>query len=218
MTSKRNMDILPGILAYEENDFKQQILYKPLRAVASMFHIDILDGTLVNAHCWGDPQVIARWGDLPDIELHCMVNDPLAVAEHWHHYLPALKRVIVHQEIGSRLEKTIAGLRTLELQVALAVNPKTPVDHAHGFDIDNLMIMGVEPGQSGQTFLGEPILAKIRRARCLFPDLPVAVDGGVSLTTISAIQQAGASRCVATSALWKAENPVEAYQDLMTKA
>jgi ribulose-phosphate 3-epimerase len=211
------LNILPGILAYTETDFQEHMQYAPLRTVAPMFHIDILDGTLVHAQSWGDPQTIAHWGELPDIELHCMVNDPLTVAQDWHKHIPTLKRVIVHQEIGARLKQTLAELRTLNLQIALAVNPKTPVDHARECDIDSLMIMGVEPGKSGQTFLGEPILAKIRRARSLFPNLPLAVDGGVSLTTIRAIAGAGANRCVATSALWKAENPVEAYQELFSK-
>jgi ribulose-phosphate 3-epimerase len=182
-----------------------------------MFHVDVLDGSLFNATCWADANVIGSWGQLPDIELHCMVQDPVAVAEAWHHHVPSLKRVIVHFEIGRPLTNAVTRLRALGVEVVLAINPTTLVDDIAGSPIDALMVMGVEPGKSGQAFLGEPILAKLRRAKSLFPNLLIEVDGGVSSTNIGALMHIGVSRCVASSALWKAENPAEAYEELLSK-
>jgi len=211
------MEILPGVLAYNESDFKKCLLHPELRQFAATFHVDVLDGSLFNATCWADPQVVGSWKNLPGIELHCMVQNPLSVAEAWHDHVPNLKRVIVHREIGRSLSAVVTGLRAMQIEVVIAVNPSTPVDEIARLPIDALMVMGVEPGASGQAFLGEPILSKMRRARALFPNLTLTIDGGVSEATISDISQTGASRCVASSALWKAEKPAEAYKELLNK-
>jgi ribulose-phosphate 3-epimerase len=212
------MEILPGVLAYDAIDFRKRLTHPGLRQAASAFHVDVLDGSLFNATCWADAQVVGSWKNLPDIELHCMVQNPLAVAEVWHKHVPSLKRVIVHREIGSHLPQVITQLRHFNVEVVVAVNPRTPVDDIARLPIDALMVMGVEPGKSGQKFLGEPILAKLRRARALFPNLRLAVDGGVSEATLGTLVHTGVSRCVASSALWKAENPAEAYENLLNKS
>ncbi len=211
------MDILPGVLAYDEIDFKQRILHPELRKVAETFHVDVLDGSMFGANCWADAKTVGTWKNLPDIELHLMVRNPLKVAENWYDHVSAFKRVIVHYEIGKPLIETVKTLKALRLEVVIAINPITPVDVIKDLDIDALLIMGVEPGKSGQPFLGEPILAKIRRAHTLFPKLTIEVDGGVNSSTIKQIKLAGASRCVASSWLWKAENPTEAYSELQSK-
>lgn len=211
------MEILPGVLATDELDCKQKLLHPRLQKVAKLFHVDVLDGSMFNNTCWADPEIVGSWSGLPHIELHCMVQNPLPVAEAWYKHVPTLKRVIVHKEVGRSLKHVIAELSQLELEVIVALNPDTPVDEILNLPVDALTIMGVQPGKSGQPFLGEPILSKVKRARVLLPDCPLELDGGVSEKTISQIAQAGVTRCVASSALWKAENPVEAYENLLTK-
>lgn len=211
------MELLPGVLAYDETDFQKRLLHPALRSVASMFHVDVLDGSLFNATCWADASTVGRWENLPGIELHCMVQNPLPVAEAWKQHVPTLKRVIVHREIGRSLTEVLTRLRALEVEVVVAVNPSTPVDEIARLPIEALMVMGVEPGKSGQAFLGEPILSKIRRAKSLFPNLMLEVDGGVSEGTIRPLFNAGVRRYVASSALWKAENPADAYKNLLNK-
>ena len=212
------MQILPGVLAYDEDDFRQRLTHPGLRATTDMFHIDVLDGSLFGKTCWAEPNIVGQWKNLPAIELHCMVQDPLAVAKSWHEYVHTLQRVIVHAEISQPIMPIITHLRAMRLEVGIAVCPNTPIDDLVRLPIDVLMLMGVEPGLSGQAFLGEPILAKIRRAKVLSPQLVLAVDGGVNLITISPITKAGATRVVASSDLWRAENPAEAYTALKHKS
>lgn len=211
------MEILPGILATDELDCKQKLLHPRLQKVAKMFHVDVLDGSMFANACWADPKVVGSWSGLPHIELHCMVQNPLPVAEEWYKHVATLKRIIVHKEIGRSLEHVLAELSQLDLEVLVAINPDTPVDEVVNFPFDALTVMGVQPGKSGQLFLGEPILSKLKRARVLLPGAPLELDGGVSEMTIQNIAQAGATRCVASSALWKAENPVEAYENLLSR-
>lgn len=211
------MEILPGVLAYDETDFRKRLLHPELRSVASIFHVDVLDNTLFPFTCWADPTVVGHWKNLPDIELHCMVRDPIGITEAWKRYVPTLKRTIVHYEVGHHLPTIVTKLRATGVEVVVAISPNTRVDDIARLPIDGLLIMGVEPGASGQPFLGEPILSKIRRAKSLFPQLTLAVDGGISEKTITAISTAGANRCVVSSGLWKAENPAEAYKNLLNK-
>lgn len=210
-------DLLPGVLAYDEQDFYDRLMHPELLARAKMFHIDILDGSLFNAKSWADPSIVGSWTGIRELELHCMVQNPLPVIEAWKTQVPNVRRVIVHAEIGRNLQKTIMTYKNTGLEVVVAVNPDTPVDGISGLPIDGLMIMGVQPGKSGQPFLGQPILAKLRRARSLFPNLRLALDGGVSLDTIADIQKAGAERGVASSALWKGVSPGEDYDNLLRK-
>lgn len=213
------MEILPAVLTHDEKDFSARLLNAGLRQRAKTFHVDILDGSLFHTTCWADPQVIGTWPNLPNIELHAMVYHPLRLARAWEH-IPSLKRIIVHREIGDHLREIIPDLKERGLEIVMAVNPRTEVDSVADYleMIDGIQIMGVEPGKSGQTFLGEPILAKIRRAKALFPNVPIAVDGGVRTNLVHDLAQAGAKRIVAATALWEAADPGEIFDELVARA
>lgn len=212
------MEIIPAVLTNDPKDFKARLLHPELSRRAKMFHVDILDGSLFKTTCWADPEVVSGWSNLPDIELHAMVYHPVRVARAWE-VVPSVKRIIVHVEIGEHLKAILPQLKERGLEVVLAINPKTVVDVASDFvtEIDGLQIMGVEPGESGQAFLGEPILSKLRRARALFPALPIAVDGGVRAELVHDLLKAGANRIVAASALWQAVDPGEAFDELKNR-
>jgi ribulose-phosphate 3-epimerase len=210
-------ELLPGILAYSEADFKAQLLYPGLKQLAPTFHVDILDGSMFGAKCWADPSIVGQWANLPAIEIHCMVSEPDKHIEAWHKHVPSLKRAIIHQHTRQATVPLLKQLNAYKLELGLAINPHDSIERLPAELMDVLMLMGVEPGKSGQSFLGEPILAKIRRGKKLYPGLKLALDGGISFTTVTAIMQAGANRLVASSAIWKEENPLEACQNLLEK-
>lgn len=213
----KTFDVLPGVLAYDEGDFKKRLLHAGLNQVANTFHVDVLDGSMFGAKCWAEASIVGTWKKLPNIELHCMVQDPMSVVEPWKRYVPSLKRVIVHREIHRPLSPILETLKLMNLETVIAINPETQVDEIKNLLIDGLLIIGVHPGASGQPFSGEAILSKIKRARKLFPELLIEVDGGVSTDNLRSIVQAGAKRCVATSALWKSANPEEEFELLLSK-
>lgn len=210
------MEITPAILAHDEADCKAKLFHPGLRKVAKRFHIDVLNNTLVPKTCWADPKVIGSWADLPEIEIHLMVSDPMQHVVAWSTKIPTLKNVIIHAE-AIRNPNICSQLDSMKLGVTLAVNPETPVeawDDIPGCPSE-LLIMGVKPGASGQEFMEEIALAKIRRARALFPDLNIVVDGGVNTKSIQAIAKAGATRVIAASALWSSAAPQEALDELL---
>ncbi len=210
------IEILPAILARDAADCQAKLCHAGLHNVANTFHIDILDGTMFDATCFADPHVIANWSNLPNIELHLMIHNPLPVIELWHSLIPSLKRVIIHAELARPLGAILERAKSLNLEVGLALNPETSLDRIehHLHHLDCVQIMGVHPGVSGRTFLGEEVLAKIRRCHGLHQNLIIQVDGGVSQKTAKTLVDAGASRLIAGSALWSAINPVDAYTQL----
>lgn len=216
MTIEDMCTILPGVLAHDEQDFKAHIMHRGLRAVAPVWHVDILDGTMFDATCWADAAIVGAWKDLPEIEIHVMSQNPLPHVEAWTKHVPQMRRAILHAEIARPLGAIVE--RVPGIRFTLALNPETDVDvpHAHYHLFDRVQLMGVHPGASGKPFLGEPVYSKIRRLTARYPRFAGAidVDGGVGPATIHALRTAGASRFVTSSALWSAADPAEAYQEL----
>lgn len=210
------MYVTPAILAHSEEDAKAKLFHPELKNVARRFHIDVLDGSLFGASSWADPNIIGEWNDLPEIEVHLMVANPILHAVSWKTAVPTLKNVIVHAEIPRPIQKVCAQIKLMQLSVSLAINPETMIETLGQYKahIDELLIMGVHPGKSGQAFLGDPILSKISRAHALHPTLPIAVDGGIDKRVIRLLAQAGASRFIASSAIWSAASPKDALEDL----
>lgn len=210
------MQITPAVLAESEADCKTKLFHPGLRKVAKRFHIDVLDNTLVRKTCWANPGIIGSWPNLPEIEIHLMVTHPSRHATVWKTKVPTLKNVIIHAESITDPVRTCEKMNLMGLSVTIAVNPETEIE---AFDdmagcADELLIMGVHPGASGQAFLEDIALSKIRRARAVFPHVPIVVDGGVNTKSIQAIKKAGASRVIAASALWSSHAPEEALEGL----
>lgn len=210
------MTILPAVLAQTEAECKAHLFHRGLRAVAPMWHVDVLDGSMFGATCWADPSVIGDWENLPDIEIHIMTHNPLPIIDAWHAAVPTLRRVIFHAEVARPLGAIIERAKSMRLETGLALNPETRLERVehHLHDLDTVQMMGVSPGASGRPFAGDSVLAKIRRSKSLFPQLMVSVDGGVNPENIGAIATAGAERVVCSSALWSAANPEDAYREL----
>lgn len=210
--------ILPAVLAYSEHDFKARIMHPGLRRVAPVWHVDILDGSMFHATCWADAAIVGNWKDLPEIEIHVMAQNPLPHIQTWRQHVPQMTRAIVHAEVARPLGAIVE--RVPGVPFTLALNPETDVvvPHEHYHLFDRVQIMGVHPGASGQPFLGEQILAKVRRLAARYPrflvEHAIDVDGGVAVDNARALHAAGASRLVVSSALWAAADPVEAYHEL----
>lgn len=213
--------ILPGILVNSPEALRDRLTFSGFWTKDMTAHIDVLDGSIFGTTCCHDAMIVAplysTGADMPNIELHCMVRDPLPIITSWKRLVPQVIRASIHAEIDRPLDDAFARIRELAIECGLALNPETSPDvllalHAAP---DYVLVMGVHPGASGQTFLGEPILSKIRRIRSQYPSLPLCVDGGVSEQTLPAILHAGASSAVATSAIWNTKHPKESYEHLI---
>lgn len=228
--------ILPGILEYTSQDFQEKLFFPGFWKPGMTAHIDILDGTMFGATCFCDPVSLAQLAQgsnlpiaqgviadrptlplpLPLIELHLMTQNPLPIIQQWKSLIPQTIRAIIHAEINRPLQPLLNEIKRLNLETGIALCPKTNTEIIESFvgSLDRVLIMGVEPGASGKPFLGEPILAKIRRIHTLHPSFTIAVDGGVTAQNRQSILDAGGSAFIATSAIWNSEHPQDAYAQL----
>lgn len=212
------MLITPAILAKNEKEFRDYLSFAH-QLPDGRWHIDILDGSMHNTTCWHDANIVGDIPDLPEIELHLMVLDPFPHILAWHRAVRSLRRVLLNAD-AFQLEKVIQQARALRLHVSLTLNPDVAPDICtpHLSAIDEILIMGIHPGASGQAFLGEEILARISRTRALFPAVNIAIDGGVQEEIVGILAKSGVTRVITASALWKAESPVDAHRALQEAA
>lgn len=213
-----NMLITPAILAKNEQEFRDRMVFAH-QLPEGRWHIDVLDGSRHGATCWHDANIVGDIPDLPEIELHLMVQDPFAETLFWHRAVKNLRRVLVEADVY-RLPNVLRQLQALKLDISLVLNPNILPDICIPFqhDVDEVVIMGVQPGASGQQFLGEEIFAKISRTRALFPHVDIAVDGGIEKGIVAALAKAGVMRLIVASTLWKAASPNDAHRALQEAA
>lgn len=197
--------IAPSILSA---DFSR--LGEEIRAVedagADMIHVDVMDGHFVPNLTIGPPVVasLKKITRLP-LDVHLMIEEPDRYIEGFANAGSDI--ITVHAEAAVHLHRTVHLIRQLGARAGVSVNPATPlaeIEEVIG-DIDLILIMTVNPGFGGQTFI-ESMLPKIRKARALLDRLPsdilLEVDGGITLENIGAVKEAGADLFVAGSAIF----------------
>ena len=210
--------ISPSILNSDVSDIKGEL--EKIRN-ADFAHVDVMDNHFVPNLTWGLPVVerIVQRAVLP-VDAHLMIADPDRWAPQYAEV--GCESVTFHAEAAGAPVRLAREIRSLGARAALGLKPAT--DIAQYVDLlpefDMILVMTVEPGFGGQSFL-HSMLPKVRRTREAIKraglDMWIQVDGGVSQDTIEAAAEAGATNFVAGSAVFKAEdaaNEVEKLREL----
>jgi ribulose-phosphate 3-epimerase len=189
---------------------------------ADWLHVDVMDNHFVPNLTLGLPVVesLRKATDIP-IDCHLMIEDP----DRWApQYAEAgAGSVTFHVEAAAAPVRLAREIRRLGARASMALKPATPIEPYEDLlsELDMLLIMTVEPGFGGQSFL-DIMLPKIRRTRELINrhglQLWLQIDGGVSAETIERCADAGADVFVAGSAVYGAEDPADAVRRLRAQA
>jgi len=215
------LQIAPSLLSADFSALGEAIAKAALGG-ADLIHVDVMDGHFVPNITVGPPVVksLKRVSPLP-LDVHLMIEEPDRYIEAF--VSAGADSVTVHAEAVVHLHRTIHLIRSLGAKAGVALNPATPVGALEEIagDLDYVLVMTVNPGFGGQTFIPRSE-SKVRAVRELLRQAgsraPIEVDGGIDVTTAPGIVAAGADILVAGNAIFGSPDPVRAIQDLRAAA
>lgn len=217
----RTIKIAPSILAADFTRLGEQVR-EAEDAGADVIHIDVMDGRFVPNITMG-PFIVAsvrRVTKLP-LDVHLMIVEP---EQHLAEFASAgASSINVHLETCPNLHRTLQTIKELNCRVGVAINPHSPAsllsEVIHMLDI--VLVMTVNPGFGGQTFLPET-LPKIRRLRDMADQsgrlIDIEVDGGINPQTALKVVEAGANVLIAGSDIFNERHSVQAGVDALRGA
>ncbi|HMI58786.1 MAG TPA: ribulose-phosphate 3-epimerase [Gemmatimonadaceae bacterium] len=178
---------------------------------ADWIHVDVMDGRFVPNLTFGAKviETVRKLTSLP-LDVHLMVVEPESYFDSF--AKAGANNLTIHVEVAPHLNRQLARIRELGCGAGVAINPSTPVESVRevAADLDVLLVMSVNPGFGGQSFIASSV-DKVRRARLLLDETKsraaLEVDGGISRATIEQVRRAGADTFVAGNAVFAAPDP-----------
>ena len=209
--------LAPSILSSDFSNLAQQIRLAEMGG-ADWIHCDIMDGHFVPNLTFG-PLIVkaARKSTKLPIDVHLMIEEPDKYLENFAE--AGANHLFVHYEIVTHLNRTINRIKELGMQAGVAINPSTPISVLKYIMeyADALLIMSVNPGFGGQSFIPNSI-QKIKEAAKLREELStnflIQVDGGIDKENIKKILEAGCDVFIIGSSIYKSDNITAAATEL----
>jgi ribulose-phosphate 3-epimerase len=215
------IQIAPSILSADFAALGQAVATVE-RAGADLIHLDVMDGHFVPNLSIGVPVVrsLKRVARVP-LDVHLMISDPdrylEAFADAGASYLS------VHAEVLPHLHRTVHAIQALGVKAGVALNPSTPASVLEyvAADLDFVLVMSVNPGFGGQSFIASSE-RKVREVRALLDRVansaPIEIDGGIDPGTAPGVVAAGARILVAGAAIFHSPDPERATRELKSVA
>lgn len=195
-------EIIPALLIKDAETFRTRL--KLVEGLVQTVQIDCMDGHFVDNRTWYDAEPTDT---TLEIELHLMVSDPVAVIRAWKR-IPQFVRAIWHVEIGVDHASIIKEYKTLGLEIGLALSPETSMERIAPYAdaIDEVLILGVNPGWSGQALIPST-LEKADEIKHRWPGMLVGFDGGVTEANLKDVLRHPIDRLCIASAIFESADP-----------
>jgi ribulose-phosphate 3-epimerase len=204
---QQKVQILPSILSADFRYLAQQVA-EVEQAGADRIHVDVMDGRFVPNLTIGPLVVEAvRKSTALPLDVHLMVVEPERYLEDFAQ--AGADILLVHQETCPHLHRTVQHIKNLGKQAGVVLNPSTPLGTLEEIlnEVDQILIMSVNPGFGGQAFI-EASIEKVRRLRRMLDErsarAAIEIDGGIDPRTAPRVVAAGATLLVAGSAVFRA--------------
>jgi ribulose-phosphate 3-epimerase len=208
--------IAPSILSDDFASLAEEIA--KVEGEADMLHLDVMDGHFVPNFTFGPPVVSAvrKRTNLP-LDVHLMISDP----DRW--LIPFVDAgadyLTVHAEACPHLHRTLQRIKEQGKKAGVSLNPSTPLSAIEWVmgEADLILLMSVNPGWGGQTFIPstrkkiQDLAQRVRRDSLSFE---IEVDGGINIKNCREVAEAGASVLVAGSAVFGSPDPAEAIRQM----
>ena len=201
----QNIKISPSILSADFSILGDEI--KSLeQAGADLIHIDVMDGHFVPNITMGPPiiKMVRKCTKLP-FDVHLMISP---VEKYIKAFADAGSDIItIHPEATDNLKRAVGTIKSLGKKAGVSLNPKTPISALLDVinDIDLILIMSVNPGFAGQSFMGE-VLPKVTELRKMINDkklkIDIEIDGGINFETAPLAVKAGANILVSGTTIF----------------
>lgn len=206
--------ILPSIFGADILRLKDEIHFLE-EEQTEILHVDLMDGTYVSNIAFGPNQIAAmKKASSMIFDVHMMLANP---ERHIDDVInTGAEMISVHYESTPHVHYIIQKIKKAGRKAGVVLNPGTPESVIEYLldDIDYILLMTINPGQPGQTFIHKS-LEKIRNTKKMISgkDIQIEVDGGVNLDNVKQVKEAGADLIVVGGALFN-KQPRESYQEL----
>ncbi len=188
------------------------------KSEADWLHLDVMDGEFVPNISFGFPiiEAVSKICKKP-LDVHCMIKHPEKYIERTAKLGAMMMNV--HYEACTHLHRTIQQIHNAGMKAAVTLNPATPVSMLEDIisDVDMVLLMSVNPGFGGQTFI-ENTINKVKRLRKMIDeagtDTLIEVDGGVNAETAPILVKAGVDVLVSGSYVFKSSDPIATIKSL----
>ena len=212
-----NTLVSPSLLSADFLNLKEDIEMIN-KSEADWLHMDVMDGEFVPNISFGFPiiEAVSKICKKP-LDVHCMIMHPEKYIERTAKLGAMMMNV--HYEACTHLHRTVQQIHNAGMKAAVTLNPATPVSMLEDIidDVDMVLLMSVNPGFGGQTFI-ENTIQKVKRLRKMIDDAGtntlIEVDGGVNAETAPILVKAGVDVLVSGSYVFKSSDPISTIKSL----